>query len=121
MQARRVPAAATADVPRPRHQAADTHADLIARARLAFEQTGPGVVVKLLEDGEPRYSAREEIEARLVEEKADPALLVAVLRALNKNDPKWQAVYLLERKECITVSIVGNDRSEVVENMTGRR
>lgn len=93
-------------------------ADLIDRARLAHEQVGRGVVARLLEDVEPRYAPREEIKARLVEEKADPGLLVAVLIAVDKYDPKWQAVYLEEREECITVSIVGHEGSEIVGSVS---
>ena len=93
-------------------------ADPIERAARAFEVAGRGVVVKLMEDVEPRYAPREEIKARLVEERADPGLLVAVLMAIDKYEPRWQAVYLLEQEECCTVTIVGHNRSELVGSVS---
>jgi hypothetical protein len=91
---------------------------LIERARLGHEAAGRGMVVKLLEDAEPRYIPREEAKTRLVEERADPGLLVAVLMATDKYDPKWQAVLFLELKECCTVSIIGYHKSEMVGSVS---
>ena len=93
-------------------------ADLIDRAAPAFEVAGRGVIVKLMEDVEPRNAPREEMKARLVEEKADPGLLVAVLIAVDKYEPRWQAVYLLEQEECCTVTLVSHNRSEVVGSVS---
>jgi hypothetical protein len=92
--------------------------DLIARARLGFEKAGRGVVVKLVEDAEPRYAPVEEVKARLVEEKADPDILFGVLYGCDKYDTKWQTVLLLELEECCTVSIVSYNRSETVASVT---
>jgi hypothetical protein len=93
-------------------------AELIDRAARAYEVAGRGVVVRLMEDVEPRYAPREEIKARLVEEKADPGLLVAVLMAVDKYEPRWQAVYLLEQEECCTVTLVSHNRSEAVGSVS---
>lgn len=87
---------------------------IINDAREACLQVGRGLVVQLLEDAAPRFVPIEEAKARLVEERVDPGLLTAVLIAVDKYDPKWQAVMLLEREECSTVSILGYDRSECV-------
>lgn len=88
--------------------------DLIERARLGHEAVGRGMVVKLLEDAEPRYVPIEEAKAHLVEERVDPGLLTAVLIAVGKYDTKWQAVHFVEHEECCTVSILSYDRSECV-------
>ncbi len=67
-------------------------AELIDRASRAFEVGGRGVVVKLMEDVEPRYVPIDEIKASLVEEKADPGILFGVLYGCDKYEPRWQAV-----------------------------
>lgn len=87
---------------------------LIEDARDACLQVGRGLVVQLLEDKTPRFVPIEEAKVRLVEERADPDLLLAVFMAVDKYDPKWQVVVFLERDECSTVSILGYDRSECV-------
>jgi hypothetical protein len=87
---------------------------LIEGVRDASLQVGRGLVVQLLEDLVPRFAPIEEAKARLVEERADPDLLLAVLMAVDKYDPKWQVVVFLEREECSTVTILGYDRSECV-------
>lgn len=93
-------------------------ADLIDRARRAYEKVGRGAVVMLLEDVEPRYVPTEEIKASLAEAQVEPELMFGVVFATGKYDPKWQAVLVLEREECLTVSIVGHTRSEVVESVS---
>jgi hypothetical protein len=87
---------------------------LIEDARAACQKIGRGIIVRLVEDKTPRYVAREQAKERLVANRVDPGLLTAVLIAVGKYDTKWQAVMLLEREECSTVSILGYDRSEVV-------
>lgn len=69
----------------------------------------------LLEDAEPRYVPVEELKASLAEARVEPGLLAGVLFAVDKYDPKWQAVVLLEREEFCTLSIVGYEKSELVE------
>ena len=76
------------------------------------------MIVKLLEDEEPRYVPIEQAKARLVEEKVDPGLLTAVIMAVGKYDPRWQCVMFLEQDECCTVSIAGFDRSETVGSVS---
>jgi len=93
-------------------------ADLIARARCAHEQVGRGVVVSVSDEPGVRYAARQEIKERLAEAQADPGLLAAVLFAVDKYDPKWQAVLLVETPECCTVSIVGYERSETIGSVS---
>lgn len=87
---------------------------LIEGACDACHQVGRGLVVQLLEDATPRFVPIEEAKARLVEERADPDLLLAVFMAVDRYDPKWQVVVFLEREECSTVSILSYDRSECV-------
>lgn len=87
---------------------------LIEDARDACLQVGRGLVVQLLEDKTPRFVPIEEAKVRLVEERADPDVLLAVFMAVDKYDPKWQVVMFLERDECSTVSLLGYDRSECV-------
>ena len=72
-------------------------AELIERAARAYALAGRGVVVKLMEDVEPRYVPIDEIRASLIEEKADPGILFGVIYATGKYEPRWQAVYLLEQ------------------------
>lgn len=93
-------------------------ADLIARARAGFKRTGRGVVVCLSGEPEARYASRSEITERLAEARVEPGLLAGVLYAVDKYDPKWQAVLFLEQEECCTVSIVGQCRNEVVKSVS---
>ena len=94
-------------------------AHLIERASRAFEVAGRGVVVKLMEDVEPRYVPIDEISASLVEERADPGILFGVLYGSGKYEPRWwQAVYLLEQEECCTVTLVSHNRGEVVSSVS---
>lgn len=92
--------------------------DLIARSRAGFELAGRGVVVCLSGEPEARYASRAEIKERLVEAQADPGILAGVLYAVDKYDPKWQVVLLLEQEECCTVTIVGYEKSELVESVS---
>lgn len=92
--------------------------ELIERARRACEEVGRGMVVKLVEDQQPRYVPIEEAKANLVEQGVEPDLLSAVIHAVRKYDTRWQAVLFLELEECCTVSIVGYGRSEVVGSMS---
>gem|GEM_PF-5165076 len=80
-------------------------ADLIARARAGFELAGRGVGVCLSGEPDARYASRAEIKERLAEALVEPELLAGVLYAVDKYDPKWQAVLFLEQEACCTVSV----------------
>ena len=67
---------------------------------------------------EPRYTSRAEIKERLAEEQANPEILAGVLFAIDRYDPKWQAVLLVETPESCTASIVGFNRSENVASVS---
>lgn len=89
---------------------------MIDRARPIDEDVG--VAGMLLEDAEPRYVPAEEIKASFPEAQVEPRPLAGVLYAVDKYHPKWQAVLFLEQEECCTVSIVGHEKSEVVESVS---
>lgn len=93
-------------------------AELIDRARRAFETAGRGAIVMLLEDAEPRYVPVEELKASLAEARVEPDLLFGVVHAIRKYDPLWEAVLVIEQEDCLTVPIVGYERSEVVESVS---
>jgi hypothetical protein len=93
-------------------------AELIERAARAYEVAGRGVVVKLMEDVEPRYVPVDEVKASIVREKADPGILFGVLYGCDKYEPRWQAVYLLEQEDCCTVTLLSHNRSEVLSSVS---
>lgn len=103
---------------RSRQNAAVDRRGLIERARRANEEAGRGAIVMLLEDAEPRYVPVEELKASLAEARVEPDLLFGAVYAIRKYDPKWQAVLFLEQEECCTVTIVGYEKSEVVESVS---
>lgn len=73
-----------------------------------------GLVVNLLGDAVPRFVAIEEAKTRLVTAGADADLLVALFMVAGKYDTTWQAVLLLEYRECTVVEILSYDKIEVV-------
>jgi len=94
------------------------HADLIDRARAGFELAVRVVVVFLPGESEARYASRSEVKERRAEAQVEPGLPAGVLYAIGKSDPKWPAARFLERPECSAASIVGYEKSEVVESVS---
>lgn len=70
-------------------------ADTIDGARRAYEIAGRGCLVRMGED-EPRYASVSEIAARLEPHRDAMMLVTAVSEAVERYDPKIEAVILLE-------------------------
>jgi hypothetical protein len=87
-------------------------AELIERARRAHEESGRGMIVKLIDGVEPRYVPIEEAKTRLVQQGVEPEHLFAAIYAVRKYDTKRQCVLFLELEECCTVNIVAKPDPE---------
>lgn len=92
-------------------------AEPIERASAGYELASRRVVV-LSGKAATCYASRDDMKERFAEAQVEPDRLAGVLFAVDKCDPKWQAVLLVEKPECCTVSIVKCDRSETVASVS---
>lgn len=92
---------------------ADTVKDALERARVAYERAGLGCIVSLRR-GEPRYATVTELAARLGPEDDMLILLTAISDAVERYDPKQEAVVMIESEKGFEVSIISASGTESV-------
>lgn len=76
------------------------------RARLAYECAGRGCIVSLAKEDVVRYTTVSELAGRLGPEEDMLMLLTAISDAVERYDPKREAVVMIQTERGFEVSIV---------------
>jgi hypothetical protein len=87
--------------------------DALESARLAYERAGRGCIVSVPSE-EPRYATVSELAGRLGPEDDMLMLLTAISEAVERYNPKREAVVMIESEKGFEVSIVTAYGSESV-------
>ena len=88
--------------------------DALNRARVAYERAGRGCIISTRRGEEPRYATVTELAGRLGPEDDMLILLTAISEAVERYNPKREAVVMIESEKGFEVSIVTASGSESV-------